>query len=118
MKLDWSFLKTRVARHIFFLFFLCALVPILVVAGYSYWHVSSELRKQSQERIEGTLGTAIHSVLERLVFLNAELASLASDLTGEFRRLGAIISEQRQSQLSARFHGLAVASGGGECLPF
>ena len=117
MKLDWSFLKTRVARHIFFLFFMCALVPILIVAGLSYWSVTRQLKEQSRERLDAALGTTVHSVRERLAFLDAELASLASDLGGEFRRLDAIISEQRQSQLSARFYGLAVASGGGRVSP-
>ncbi|MEE9533871.1 MAG: hypothetical protein V3W06_05595, partial [Acidimicrobiia bacterium] len=117
MKLDWSFLKTRVARHIFFLFFFCALVPILGVAGFSYWSVTSELREQSRERLDATLGTSVSSVHERLLFLDAELASLASDLTGGFRRLRSIIAEERQSQLSKRFHGLAVVSGGGSVSP-
>ena len=49
MKTDWSFLKTRVARRIFRLFFLCALVPILVAAAYSYWRVTSELKEQSRD---------------------------------------------------------------------
>ena len=117
MKLDWSFLKTRVARHIFFLFFFCALVPILGVAGFSYWSVTSELKEQSRERLDATLGTSVSSVHERLLFLDAELASLASDLTGGFRRLRSIIAEERQSQLSRRFHGLAVASGSGSVSP-
>ena len=80
MKMDWSFLKTRVARRIFALFFVCALAPILAAAGWSYWRVSRQLNAQSRERVAQTLRATDGAIFERLLFLNAQMDGLATTL--------------------------------------
>jgi diguanylate cyclase (GGDEF)-like protein len=66
-------LKSRFGRRLLLLFVGCALVPIAVVAGLSYAHVTRELRVQSQRRLDQTskaLGLALY---ERFLLLDATL---------------------------------------------
>ena len=52
MKIDKTFLRSKVGRRIFLLFISCALLPITVLALLSFRHVTTQLNKQSQERLE------------------------------------------------------------------
>jgi putative nucleotidyltransferase with HDIG domain len=113
MKMDWSFLKTRVARRIFFLFFACALVPIIIAAGYSYWQVSNELNKQSQARREQTLRATNDAIFERLVFSRAQLDDLAAVLVDRPDLRGPLPSQDTDTLLTNRFIGAGVMSNSG-----
>jgi putative nucleotidyltransferase with HDIG domain len=56
-----TFLQTRIARRVFGLFLLCAVVPTVTLAVSGYWLVSSEMRSQAglqlaqASKISGTL---------------------------------------------------------------
>jgi putative nucleotidyltransferase with HDIG domain len=113
MKMDWSFLKTRVARRIFLLFFVCALVPILIAAGYSYWRVSRELNEQSRERVTQTLRATDGAIFERLLFLNAQLDGLAATLPDRPDLRGPLGPEDVDTLLTRRFIGGGVMSNSG-----
>lgn len=118
MRMDWSFLKTRVARRIFFLFFACALVPIIGAAGYSYWHVSNELRRQSQTRLQETVRATDGAILERLRFLDTELRNLAMDLGRQQGLRLTLPPDDPDSPRSTRFRALVFESGGSPRLLF
>ncbi len=78
MTIDIAFLRTRVARRIFMLFILCALVPISALTVLSYVQVSGQLKKQSMDRLQNAVKAHGMSVYERFLFLEAHLNMVAS----------------------------------------
>ena len=68
-----TFLQTRIARRVFGLFLLCAVVPAVTLAASGYWLVSTEMRSQAglqlaqASKISGTLLLArLHAAGEDL----------------------------------------------------
>lgn len=51
MRSPASFLRTRIARRVFGLFLLCAVLPTATLAGASYWMVTRELREQARTQL-------------------------------------------------------------------
>jgi len=77
MKLDTKVLHSKVARRIFLLFVLCALLPALTLSIVSYSLVVKQLNSQMQERLhESSKDTAL-TILERLLFLEAQMKIVA-----------------------------------------
>ncbi|MCZ6736604.1 MAG: hypothetical protein O7B77_01360, partial [Actinobacteria bacterium] len=113
MKIDTNFLKTRVARRIFLLFFACALIPIAGAAAYSYIQVSRELREQSRTRLRETVRATEGAIFERLRFIDAELRGFASNSRDGAANLQGISREDPQNTLDARFRGLSIVTASG-----
>ncbi len=72
-------LRTRVARRIFLLFVLSALVPVALLGTYGFLAIARQLRDQSRERLQQLSKNAGMSVLERLQFAEADVRLVASD---------------------------------------
>jgi hypothetical protein len=73
MKIELTFLRSKVARRIFALFIFCALVPILALAIISFTQVREQLYEQGQRRLHQSSKTLGMSIFERLSFLENEL---------------------------------------------
>lgn len=117
MNIDTAFLRSKVARRVFLLFILCALVPITVLAIVSFGHVAAELHEQSQKRLHQASKAVGMAIYERLLLLEGELKLVARDLDagqqvpeGENTALG--------DELGARLEGLLVAKEGASALLF
>ena len=82
MAIDSRFLTSKVARRIFFLFVLCALVPMTALAIFSFVRVSEELRTQARERLDTGVRNVGQGIAERLQLLAAELSILGDGLSG------------------------------------
>jgi putative nucleotidyltransferase with HDIG domain len=80
MKLEKTFLKSKVAQRIAFLFILCALIPIATLSILSFNKVNKHLREQSLARLHQTSKTLSMAIYERLLFLEADLKRLASKM--------------------------------------
>ena len=52
MKLDMTFLRSKVARRVFLLFVVCAMLPIFVLALISFRQVTEQLREQSRKQLQ------------------------------------------------------------------
>ncbi|MEE8625668.1 MAG: hypothetical protein V3T19_10035, partial [Acidiferrobacterales bacterium] len=78
MKLDKAFLRSKVARRIFMLFIVCALLPIAALAIISFGTVTKQLNAQSQRRLHQASKAVALSIYERLLFLEAEMRMVAS----------------------------------------
>ena len=52
MRVDFTFLRSKVARRIFVLFVCCALLPILALAFISFESVSRQLADQSRRQLQ------------------------------------------------------------------
>lgn len=51
MRAPAAFLRTRIARRVFGLFLLCAVLPTATLAAASYWMVTRELREQARTQL-------------------------------------------------------------------
>lgn len=73
-----TFLRSKVARRIFLLFVLCAMLPIGVLSVLSFREVSAQLRQMSQRRLMQATKAAGMSIAERLDFCEADLRQIAA----------------------------------------
>jgi hypothetical protein len=80
MKIDRTFLRSKVARRIFLLFITCALLPVTILAILSFQHVTRQLNEQSQERLHQAAGAMGMHLFERLLFLETGMEIVASSL--------------------------------------
>jgi diguanylate cyclase (GGDEF)-like protein len=69
-------LQSRFGRRLLVLFVGCAVVPIAVVAGVAYRHVTQQLRIQSENRLRQSSKALGLAVFERLLLLDATLKSI------------------------------------------
>ena len=69
-------LQSRFGRRLLLLFVGCAVVPIAVVAGVAYRHVTQQLRTQTESRLRQSNKALGLAVFERLLLLDATLKSI------------------------------------------
>ncbi len=113
MKLEWTFLRSKVARRILLLFVLCALLPIAALAIISFGQVTKELNGQSQRRLHQASKAAALSIYERLLFLEAEMRMVARTLTTGTATSTLKGSDLFGEGLPGHFISLALISSGG-----
>lgn len=82
MRIDWTFLRSRVARRLFTLFLLCALVPITLLGGVALLNVTGELREQGRARLQSLSVTHGMSLAERVLVIAELLQAGAGPLGG------------------------------------
>lgn len=118
MKIDPSFLRSKVARRIFALFVFCAVVPILALAIISFTQVRGQLDSQSQRRLYQSSKALGMSIFERLSFLDNELKIFSSVLDASRQASPHRPAEEYSDRLKLRFRGLALVTHSGRCIPF
>ena len=117
MKIDKTFLRSKVARRIFLLFISCALLPITVLAVLSFGHVTRQLNKQSQERLEQAAKAMSMNLFERLLFLETGMEMVAANLDSTSLASLQASTVEISDRLKERFEGLAVLMGSGKAIP-
>jgi putative nucleotidyltransferase with HDIG domain len=75
-----TFLKSKIARRIFFLFVGCALVPLLILTILTFTHVTGQIKSQSLDRLQQSSKTHGLSIYERLLSMESDLQFLAASL--------------------------------------
>lgn len=83
MSLDKAFLTSKVARRIFFLFLLCALLPLVILALVTSSAVDSQLSEQAIKRLNQNCKVKGLEIYNNLRALEAELETFRSSLSGE-----------------------------------
>lgn len=106
-----AFLQTRIARRVFALFFLCAVVPTVALAASGYWLVTQQLRTQARGQLAQVSKVSGTLLLARLHAADEELAADAEGMGG-----GATPVSHRLPDLSHRFRDLLVVAEG-QALP-
>jgi putative nucleotidyltransferase with HDIG domain len=79
MKIETTFLRSKVAIRIFVLFVCCALLPIVILAVLSYNQVTQQLNEQTQKRLKQAAKDVGRAIAERLYFLESQLKETAFD---------------------------------------
>ncbi len=73
--------RTRVAQRLMGLLLFCALVPIMTLGITWYLHFTDQLQDQARQRLETGSRDAALAVVERLHFVESELARIAATLS-------------------------------------
>ncbi len=112
---DRTVLRSRFARRVLLLFFVSALIPVLLVGFISFRSVVSNLRKQEHRRIHHQAKSIAMGVVERLLLLEAELELVAVSgrpAAGAPASLAPVLGEQ----LTEHFEQVAIGSFQGRTL--
>lgn len=95
MKLQWSSLRSRVARRVFVLFVLSALIPVSAAAILAYIQVNSELAAQTRTQLHYTSKSYGMGLIGRLLDIEGRLRNYTSDLTNSTLSENSITEELR-----------------------
>lgn len=118
MKLDRSFLRSKVARRIFILFILCALVPISGLTGLSYFQVSKELKTQTMTQLYNSAKVHGLSIYDRFILLETNLNILSAAIKNTGRGSGSLNEEKIiGAKALKRFTALALVNKTGKIKP-
>ncbi len=80
MNLTVTFRRSKLARHILMLFFICALLPLLSLSFFSYFKVTQNLTEQVFAMLQQNTKSVSLSIYERLLLLETEMRFLADHL--------------------------------------
>jgi putative nucleotidyltransferase with HDIG domain len=108
MRLDRTYLFSKVARRIFWLFVLCALIPIGVLSVVSVISVTGQLNQQSHQLLSQTSHESAANIFEHLVFLEGDMRLIGSTLESPDHRTLAFPQKQISGKLDDRFKGLEI----------
>ncbi len=70
------FLSGKVARRIFAVFLLCAIVPLLTISAVSFFFVGHQLETEAHRRLQQQCKTTALRIYERLLGLETEIKSI------------------------------------------
>jgi len=118
MRIDTTFLRSKVARRIFILFICCALLPITALALLSFSHVTKQLGKQSQRQLHQASKDIGMYIYGRLSFLEAEMKMVASRIGSTQRTVFSIPTEELDIDLKQHFKGLVLINDKAISKPF
>jgi putative nucleotidyltransferase with HDIG domain len=107
VRLRTTFLSSKVARRVFFLFVACALLPITLLAVVAFYQVSDQLRKEAGKQLLQASKSQGMAIYERLLMLDAEMQMLS--LQPQKQRLVKL-----ESVLRSHFGSITVFNGYGE----
>ncbi|MBW2195971.1 MAG: hypothetical protein JRF37_10580, partial [Deltaproteobacteria bacterium] len=111
------FFTSRVAKRIFGLFVLCAILPIGTLALVTFGHVAGQLRDQSHRRIQQECKSIGMAILERLLFLETEMETVAHHIGANPDSGFGNLRKTFKESLSIRFESLFILGGREQLLP-
>jgi len=113
-QLERGFLRSKVARRIFTLFVLCALLPLLAFAYFSFRQVSNQLFLQAEERLNQESKSVGVTVIQRLSLLENTMKIFSMHIEREKNySLDSVFSAIR-SESNNQFRGIALATPEGK----
>jgi putative nucleotidyltransferase with HDIG domain len=116
MKIKNAFLRSKVARRIFVLFILCALLPITILAIFTYSNMTKQLRQQTQRELQQTSKSMGMGIFERLVLIESEMQMVTSNLDLSVEVKGTEVNSTDSSSLNTRFEGLVWLTHKGQSI--
>jgi len=113
MSVDRAFLRSKVAQRIFFLFVLCAMVPLVILAGITFTSVNTQLSEQATKRLRQNCKTVGLEIYNNLSSLDMELQTAAAKMKSALLNSSQSFLNTRERILSERFKsGAAVLEDG------
>jgi len=117
IEIQYGYLRSKVARRIFFLFIICALIPLSALAYISFSQVTDALYLQADSRLHQACKASGMSIFEHLSFLEDELEMISANIhKGKVAFLQPPTKKFRNS-LKERFKGLVLMTAKGQFIP-
>jgi signal transduction histidine kinase/ActR/RegA family two-component response regulator len=117
MSRDRALFRSRVARRIFALFVLCALLPSAGVAILAFGQVTNQLFEDSQRRLGQSTKAVAIGIYERLLLLETEMRAIASTLPAEPRPSPRATPRGSSPRGAEGFLALSLINPGDEATP-
>lgn len=117
MKLGKNIFQTKVARRIFTLFIICAIVPIASLALVSFNQVKTQLENQSQERLHQECKSLAVSIYWQMVLLSSEMKMAAANIAIGSGNLRRTLPLNLVENIQGRFASLGFISEKGRYTP-
>ena len=108
-----AFFRSKVARRIFLLFVLCALIPLSVLAYFSFSQVTKSLYTQAKVGLHQASKASGMTMFERLQFLETDLDMITTMLAKGTKDLKVHSVPGLEERLRVRFKGLVLRTGNG-----
>jgi HD-GYP domain-containing protein (c-di-GMP phosphodiesterase class II)/HAMP domain-containing protein len=105
--------RSKVARRIFLLFVLCSLIPLSVLAYFSFSQVTKSLYTQAKVGLLQASKASGMMTVERLQFLETELDMISTMLAAGKKDLHIHSVPGLEERLRDRFMGLVLRTGNG-----
>jgi putative nucleotidyltransferase with HDIG domain len=121
MKTESTFLHSKLARRILWLFVLSSLIPMTALALISLRNVTAQLHEQSRQLLHQASRDEAMSILERVHFLESEMGLAVSSLHEISGKSAAQILASfngPDSTIAKQFNGLMLVTPDGNCKPF
>ncbi|MBW2004445.1 MAG: hypothetical protein JRI72_07485 [Deltaproteobacteria bacterium] len=115
---ELSSLTRKVSRRIFIVCIFSTLLPILVLAVFSFTQVTGQLHSQSQRRLHQSSKALAMSIFERLSLLENELRVFSYVFNASPGASTPRPAEEYSEHLKQRFKALALITDSGRCIPF
>jgi putative nucleotidyltransferase with HDIG domain len=114
MKLQLHIVTSKFGRRMFFVFFLCALIPVCGLAVIAYQHVNQQLDEQFHARLKRTVKTYSLFFYERFLILETEMTLAATHLSKPIDNLSASMEKSFLNRLQNRFSAMSLLKEGGD----
>jgi putative nucleotidyltransferase with HDIG domain len=116
MNIEKAFLRSKVARRIFLLFILCALLPVAILSIITYSNMTRQLRQQTQRDLQQTSKSMGMAIFERLVLIESEMWMISSNLNLSTEAYGSMEILTGRSSPNNRFKGLVWLTHEGQSI--
>jgi putative nucleotidyltransferase with HDIG domain len=108
MKIEMTFLKSKVARRIFLFFVVGALIPITALAVLAFIQITDTMKMQDRQKLEYTNKQLGMAVMERLALADATLDTIASRYMQEPSHDNILYSEKWHDDIQNLFSSVAI----------
>ena len=108
MKFNRHIFTSKFARRIFFVFFLCALIPVCGLAVIAYQHVNNQLDEQFHTRLKRSVKSYSLFLYERFLILETEMSLAATHLSKPADNLSESMDKSFLKRLQNRFKAMAL----------
>ena len=115
MNFNLKIFTSKFARRIFFVFFLCALIPVCGLAVIAYQHVNQQLDEQFRTRLKRSVKTYSLFLYERFLILETEMTLVATHLSKPAENLSESIENSFSERLQKRFTAMVLFKKTGDC---
>ncbi len=114
MKFNHHIFTSKFARRIFFVFFLCALIPVCGLAVIAYQHVNQQLDEQFHTRLKRSVKTYSLFLYERFLILETEMTLAATHLSKSTGNLSESMEKSFLKRLQNRFNAMVLFNQDGD----
>jgi signal transduction histidine kinase len=114
MHVDKAFLTSKVARRIFLLFVLCAIVPLFVLAGLVFNSVNNQLAEQAMMKLRQNCKIKGLEIYNNLSFVDMELRVMSAQMKESSLRSPAFNAQDSKKNSDIPFRALVLLTDKGE----